>query len=66
MNIEKALNLKIGDSVRCPSDRGDAAYTGIVTHISSEIQENINNTKYIWITVKNGNYQHVWPSNRLG
>ena len=66
MDISKAKNLKVGNTVHCPSDRGEAAYSGTVTHVSTETNKNIHNTEYLWVTVKkNSHTSHVWPSNRL-
>lgn len=68
MKIEQARQLKVGQIVHCPADRGDSAYTGKVTHIGSTTEKNINGAEYIWVTVEHqsGLSRHVWPSNRLG
>lgn len=70
MHIEKAKQLKVGQVVNCPADRGDAAFTARVTHVSQNVCKNLSGTEYLWVTVKgigslraNGG---VWPSNRLG
>jgi hypothetical protein len=66
MNIERAKLVQVGQSVRCPSDRGDAAFIGKVTHISPTVCENFAGEPYIWIQVRNGTQSGgVWPSNRL-
>lgn len=68
MNIDKAIALKVGDTVHCPADRGDRPYAGRVTHVAGGRCVSFNGTPYVWITVRhpNGLSSHVWPSNRLG
>ncbi len=68
MTIEQANNLKVGQLVYCPEDRGEAGYSGKVTHISDTQNKNIRGTDYVWVTVRrlDGKSAHVWPSNRLG
>ncbi len=69
MNIEKARELKVGDRVICPPDRGDAGYSGTVTHLTeNEEYTNIHGDLYRWVSVRlHGTYHStVWPSNRLG
>lgn len=66
MLITKALQLKVGDRVRCPADRGVPAFTGTVTHVSTQINE-VGAVQYIWVEVQRPNsHKSVWPSNRLG
>lgn len=67
MNIDKAITLKPGDTVRCPADRGEAGYTGKVTHVAGNKCTSFNGTPYVWVTVRHpsGLSNHVWPSNRL-
>lgn len=66
MTIEQAKELKIGDRVTYPPDRGDKAGTGKVKHIGTNVQTNIHGDQYVWVTVhKNGKSCGVWPSNRL-
>jgi hypothetical protein len=67
MNIKEARELKVGDRVSFPVDRGEPAGTGIISHIGESTCVNINRTKYAWtkyawITLKAGG---VWPSNRI-
>ena len=66
MDIQRALKLKVGDVAHCPADRGDAAYTGKVVHVSGNITTHLGK-EFIWVTVSDGHgSRHVWPSNRLG
>lgn len=71
MNIIEAMDLKRGDKVLCPTDRGDPAYVGRVdltpTH---SIQENLHGVEFIWVSVRGvvGGVlvkTAVWPSHRL-
>ena len=68
MNIKQAKNLKVGDYVNCPPDRGDIGFLGIVSHLTYT-ENNINGTLYIWVSVKNidrfPHIESVWPSNRI-
>lgn len=68
MNIEKARKLKLGDTVRCPSDRGAPAFIGKVSFIQPDlVNKNHVGEEYVWVNVsKNGKSAGVWPSNRLG
>ena len=69
MDISKARNLKKGDKVHCPADRGDKAFMGKV------VSENLKDCGsavdwqmncYIWVEVLGpGNKKSVWPSTRL-
>lgn len=67
MNIEKARQLKVGQLVHFPADRGDPAGSGYVRHVTETEQTNIYGTPYIWVTVRDavGKSCGVWPSNRL-
>jgi hypothetical protein len=61
MNIEQAKSLKIGDKVRCPSDRGDSSYTGTVEQVGTD-----EGKDYIWITVRAPSGRaSIWPTSRL-
>lgn len=67
MNIEQAKQLKRGDRVICPADRGFAAYVGTVTHDGTDTQPRCNyaGVEYIWVEVYGPLRKSVWPSNRL-
>lgn len=69
MHISNALQLKTGDSIYCPADRGEGGYRGRVTHGCGANQVyTTHSTSYIWIEVKEIRYPHrkaVWPSYRL-
>jgi hypothetical protein len=67
MNINKALELKKGDKVICPEDRGEKGYCGKVKHISRNINKSYQGIDYIWVSVShnNGNSVTVWPSHRI-
>ncbi len=68
MNIEQAKNLRLGQTVKCPPDRGTNGYMGIVSIIPTPLYEYVNsaNEKYIWVSVKDKyNNVAVWPSNRI-
>lgn len=66
MHLEKAKNLKIGDKVCCPEDRGQLAFNGIVEQTAGAVDVSHQGIEYVWITVrKPGAYAEVWPSNRL-
>lgn len=70
MNIEQARELKAGDKVRCPADRGEPGYSGTVEndlHQTSTINKNYYGVEYVWVSVRRDAYQvSGWPSNRLG
>lgn len=67
MNIGKARQLKVGQVVSCPADRGAKAYNGRIRHISDGAAQNIYGEHYLWVTVeKDRGRNEVWPSNRLG
>lgn len=59
--------IKLNATVHCPADRGEAAYTGTVTHIGQDRQKAFNGVEYVWVSVRRnaGGTTHVWPSNRL-
>ena len=64
MKIEKALKLKIGDTVYYPPDRGDPGGYSKITFIGSKtIYKNIYGHEYIRVNLACGG---VWPTNRLG
>lgn len=67
MHIDKAKQLKVGDYVGCPSDRGEPGYTAVVR--SDPVQQTFysdTGVAYIWVYVTGPNgTSHVWPSNRL-
>lgn len=66
MDIAKAKQLKIGQIVHCPSDRGGAGYTGKVSFVGAEVNKTVDGVEYVWVTVKSKGHASVWPSNRLG
>ena len=64
MLIAQALQLKKGQKVRCPEDRGTPAHTGEVISVGTEVNKTPNGVEYVWVEVKVGSIA-VWPSNRL-
>ena len=62
-----ARQFKVGDTVKCPADRGSPGYIGQVTHVSADQNTNIHGTPYYWVTVKqaDGKRSEVWPSHRI-
>lgn len=66
MDIVKARQLKVGDRVSCPADRGNNAYQGVVSFVSTSEYKNALGVPYIWVNVKGNGKETVWPSNRLG
>jgi hypothetical protein len=66
MELQRALKLRVGETVHCPTDRGDPAYAGVVSYISGNIATHLGK-EFIWVTVKDRHgCKRVWPSNRLG
>lgn len=66
MDINKAKLLQVGNFVHCPADRGEAGYTGRITHVGESVNKAHNGVEYVWITVRKDNKtNHVWPSNRI-
>jgi len=66
MDIQKALRLRVGDTVSFPSDRGSPAGSAKIVSTSgasAAINHNIYDQPYIWIGLEAPN--GVWPSNRL-
>lgn len=68
MKIERALQLKVGDYVDYPADRGEPGDTGQVASVSQNVNHNHLGRPFIWVEVKYRgiNKKAVWPSNRLG
>ena len=67
MDIQKAQNLKIGQRVRCPADRGEPAHNGTVEYVGQQTATTHAGTLYVWVTVRRSDaHASVWPSNRLG
>lgn len=62
MDIKKAQQLKIGDIINFPEDRGNSAGFDKITFVSKEINKNIYGVEYIWVGTKKSG---VWPSNRI-
>jgi hypothetical protein len=66
MNIERALQLKAGDKVYCPPDRGDKSFIGEVKEpFTGAIHANSTGEQYVWVSVKGPHHTSTWPSNRL-
>lgn len=61
------IQFRVGDTVKCPADRGDPGYIGRVTHVSTGQNTNIYGTPYYGVTVRtpNGKRSTVWPSHRI-
>lgn len=59
--------FKVGDTVKCPADRGSPGYIGQITHVSTDQNTNIHGTPYYWVTVRTPykNRSEVWPSHRI-
>ena len=66
MHIDRALQLKCGDMVSCPADRGSAAFYGRVISAGVDVAKDLKGADYIWVTVRGPLTESVWPSNRLG
>lgn len=70
MKVEEAKQLKYGQRVACPEDRGDPAFIGTVRTEgldTTSIYTNRIGEEYIWVEVSRpGRAKSVWPSNRLG
>ncbi len=62
MDINAAKQLEVGDDVLFPADRGNPKGVGTVSKVGDGLYTNMNNTEYVWVTLKKGG---VWPSNRL-
>lgn len=63
------MNTKpvVGGSVRCPPDRGDSAYQGVITWVGTNVSENSLGVKYRYVEVQHpAGRKSMWPSNRLG
>jgi hypothetical protein len=67
MDISHANRLVPGMQVKCPEDRDDPAYVGVVVQGAGEPQEDLLGTPFAWITVRDEarRREAVWPSNRL-
>jgi hypothetical protein len=71
MDIARAKALKAGQTVYCPADRGEPAYSGKVQvdgtwdYSAAPVQKNATGVEYIWVDVKGNGRTSVWPSNRL-
>lgn len=67
MNIGQARQLRIGQRVNYPADRGSPAGQGIVTHVGEGAAQNIYGEHYLWVSLRDssGKSCGVWPSNRL-
>lgn len=66
--MKNIKDLKVGDVVHCPADRGDDPYTAKVLNIGELVYNSVTGSNYVWVTVDRGisGTRHVWPSNRLG
>jgi hypothetical protein len=68
MNIVEALQLRKGDLVRCPSDRGNPEYVGRVIEefVGGKVHKNLKEKEYIWVLIASqSGHKETWPSNRL-
>lgn len=66
MKLEEAQALKVGDTVKCPKDRGDKDYIGVVTFVGETVQTHPSVPEpFIWVTVQKATTRHTWSSNRL-
>ena len=45
--------MRKGQRVKCPEDRGSPAYVGIIESIGDKIQTNHKGDEYRWVTVRN-------------
>lgn len=68
MDIEQAKELRVGDWVFCPADRGGKPYRGQIYHTGGAVHTNLNNEEFMWVSVVNPSTgkKSVWPTNRLG
>lgn len=69
MKIEQARKLKYGQTVHCPADRGEKAFTGTVRSedcATSPSHLTHRQECFIWVEVQGPHHKSVWPSNRLG
>lgn len=59
---------KAGDRVRCPTDMGQPAFTGVITFVGPNvIPKNMLHPAFVWCSVRRGRENGgVWPSHRLG
>jgi hypothetical protein len=66
MKLEQAQALKVGDKVKCPKDRGDKGYDGVVTFVGETVQTHPSVPEpFIWVTVQKAATRHTWSSNRI-
>jgi len=69
MQVSEAKQLKYGQQVHCPADRGEPAFVGTVTSegLDTAPVHKYPDLEFIWIEVmRPGRHKSVWPSNRLG
>lgn len=68
MDIGKARQLKVGQIVSVPADRGTRTGRGRITHVSEGAAVTIYGAHYLWVTLRETDSNKsagVWPSNRL-
>lgn len=71
MDLAKAKALKAGQTVQCPPDRGESAYSGSVQvdgtwdYSEAKVHKNLVGVEFIWVMVKGAGRTRMWPSNRL-
>jgi len=67
MRIEEARRLMPGMKVKCPEDRNDPSFIGVVTQGAGDPHQDLFGAEYAWITVRDEarGTEAVWPSNRL-
>lgn len=59
-------DLKIGLKVKCPEDRGNSSYHGIIDSISKEVNYTFKDIPYVWVTIINPDKtKSIWSSNRI-
>lgn len=67
MSNQPLTRFLVGQRVRCPADRGQPGYQGVVVSADGCVHHNHFGEPYTWIEVRHPRgTKHVWPSNRLG
>ena len=62
----KIIDLKLGSKIKCPEDRGNKSYYGVIDFIGEDINYTLNDIPYVWVTIINPNdSKSIWPSNRI-
>jgi len=59
---------KEGDEVKCPSDRGNPGFDGVVVGLETDTHKSMAGNYFVWVTVrdKKSLREASWPSHRLG